>query len=97
MPKLVAHYAQRRSVRDPGNIDVERDLSDVRMLADGYVRLLAADATGTVVNFCSGKRRSLRSVLGELKAITGHEAEIRFAAHPVRHVAMNGSDRCLSR
>jgi nucleoside-diphosphate-sugar epimerase len=89
IPKLVAHYAGRRPVLELGNIDVERDFSDVRMLADAYVRLLGSDAAGTVVNICSGVGRSLRSVLAELKAITGHEPELRVAQHLVRRAEVH--------
>jgi nucleoside-diphosphate-sugar epimerase len=49
IPKLEAHYAGRRPVLEPGNIEVERDFSDVRMVADAYARLLGSDATGVVV------------------------------------------------
>jgi nucleoside-diphosphate-sugar epimerase len=72
-----------------GNIDVERDFSDVRMLADAYVRLLGSEAAGTVVNVCSGVGRSLRSVLAELKAISGHEPELRVAQHLVRRAEVH--------
>jgi nucleoside-diphosphate-sugar epimerase len=84
IPKLVAHYAERRPLLELGNIDVERDFSDVRMLADAYARLLAVDASGIAVNICSGAARSLRSVLAELHEITGHTPELRVAPHLVR-------------
>jgi nucleoside-diphosphate-sugar epimerase len=98
IPKLVAHYAGRRPVLELGNIDVERDFSDVRMLADAYVRLLATEWAGTIVNICSGLCRSLRSVLAELEAITGHQPELRVAPHLVRQaevLRLRGSDRRL--
>jgi nucleoside-diphosphate-sugar epimerase len=89
IPKLVTHYAGRRPVLELGNIDVERDFSDVRMLADAYVRLLGSEASGTIVNVCSGVGRSLRSVLAELKAISGHEPELRVAQHLVRRAEVH--------
>lgn len=89
LPKLVSHYVERRPVLELGNIDVERDFSDVRMLADAYVRLLEIEQTGLVVNICSGIGRSLRSVLAELKAITGHEPELRVAQHLVRRTEVH--------
>lgn len=84
IPKLVAHYAQRRPVMELGNIDVERDFSNVRMVADAYTRLLMVDAAGVVVNVCSGTGRSLRSVLEQLQSITGHAPQLRVAEHLVR-------------
>ena len=98
IPKLVAHYAQRRPLLELGNIEVERDFSDVRMVADVYARLLAADAAGTVVNVCSGTGRSLRSVLDELQRITGHSPQLRVAEHLVRRAEVHrlvGSNRRL--
>jgi nucleoside-diphosphate-sugar epimerase len=98
IPKLVAHYAQRRPVLELGNIEVERDFSDVRMVADAYARLLAADRSGTVVNICSGTGRSLRSVLDELQRITGHSPQLRVAEHLVRRAEVHrlvGSNRRL--
>lgn len=89
VPKLVAHYAQRRPLLELGNIEVERDFSDVRMVADVYARLLAADAAGTVVNVCSGVGRSLRSVLGQLQAITGHAPQLRVADQLVRRAEVH--------
>ena len=98
IPKLVAHYAGRRPVLELGNIEVERDFSDVRMVADAYLRLLASGAAGTIVNVCFGVGRSLRAVLAELKAITGHEPELRVAQHLVRRAEVRrlvGSNRKL--
>jgi nucleoside-diphosphate-sugar epimerase len=98
IPKLVAHYAQRRPVMELGNIDVERDFSDVRMVADAYTRLLMVDAAGAVVNVCSGSGRSLRSVLAQLQSITGHAPQLRVAEHLVRRADLRrlvGSHRRL--
>jgi nucleoside-diphosphate-sugar epimerase len=89
IPKLVAHYAGRRPVLELGNIEVERDFSDVRMVVDAYTRLLSCDATGVIVNVCSGVGRSLRSVLDALQAITGHAPELRVAAHLVRRAEVH--------
>jgi nucleoside-diphosphate-sugar epimerase len=98
IPKLVAHYAGRRPVLELGNIDVERDFSDVRMLADAYLRLLSTEQAGLVVNVCSSVGRSLRSVLADLKAITGHEPELRVSPQLVRRAEVHrlvGSNRRL--
>jgi len=76
---------------------VERDFSDVRMVADVYTRLLAADAAGTVVNVCSGTGRSLRSVLDELQRITGHAPQLRVAEHLVRRAEVHRLVGCNRR
>lgn len=100
IPKLVAHFAGRRPVLELGNIDVERDFSDVRMVADAYARLLTSEAAGVVVNVCSGVGHSLRSVLAQLQAITGHQPEIQVAPHLLRRAEVRrlvGSNRRLRR
>jgi len=77
VPKLVAHFSERRAFVELGNIDVVRDFSDVRMVAQAYVRLLAAQVPGGIVNLCSGVGRSLRWILEQLQKLSGHEIEVR--------------------
>jgi nucleoside-diphosphate-sugar epimerase len=77
IPKLVAHFAERRPFVELGNLDVVRDFSDVRTVAQAYVRLLCAEVSDAVTNLCSGEGRSLRWVLQQLRELSGHEIEIR--------------------
>lgn len=77
IPKLVEHFAERRPVIELGNLDVMRDFSDVRAVAEAYVRLLAVEAPPPVVNLCSGVGRSLRDILEELTRLSGHTPEVR--------------------
>lgn len=97
IPKLVAHYAERRPNLELGNIDVERDFSDVRMVAEAYVRLIGSDATSAVVNVCAGAGRSLRSLLAELRTITGHDPTLRVAPHLVRRAEVHRLIGCNRR
>jgi nucleoside-diphosphate-sugar epimerase len=77
VPKLVAHFAQRRLFVELGNLDVVRDFSDVRAVAQAYLRLLSADVPEGVTNLCSGVGRSLRWVLEQLTELSGHSLEVR--------------------
>jgi nucleoside-diphosphate-sugar epimerase len=84
VPKLVAHFAQRRPHVELGNLDVVRDFSDVRAVAQAYVRLLTADVPEGVTNLCSGVGRSLRWVVEQLREISGHGLDVRVNPEFVR-------------
>lgn len=75
IPKLVAVFRERRhdvSFVDPRAV---RDFSDVRWVADVYVRLLHFGTSPDVVNVCSGTGRSLLEVLDCLERLTGHRPD----------------------
>ena len=80
LPKIVDHFRRRAERIELGNLDVWRDFSDVRAVAEAYRRLLEADAAGQVVNICSGHTYSLRQVLAMVEALTGHS--IRVEVNP---------------
>lgn len=84
VPKMVSHFAQRRPVIELGNLDVVRDFSDVRTVAQAYVRLLQAEVPEGVTNLCSGMGRSLRWILEQLTELSGHRIEVRVNPEFVR-------------
>ncbi|UCV20758.1 NAD-dependent epimerase/dehydratase family protein [Ferribacterium limneticum] len=78
LPKIVDHFRRRASVIELGNLDVARDFSDVRMVANCYRRLLETQgAVGSIFNTCSGRAHSLMDVLRMAEKITGHSMEVR--------------------
>jgi len=77
IPKIIAHYKQRAPILELGNLDVERDFSDVRTVVRVYERLLMSSADGVVVNVCSGVGYSLQQVLDISADLTGHRPEVR--------------------
>jgi GDP-4-dehydro-6-deoxy-D-mannose reductase len=71
-PTLVAGAITQRAKRalasgqstvTVGNIDTQRDFVAIEDAVDAYVRLLQAEAWGEVVNVCSGRPCSIRSLL----------------------------------
>jgi GDP-4-dehydro-6-deoxy-D-mannose reductase len=60
-----------------GDLDVTRDFVDVRDAVRAYRMLLERGQNGEVYNLCSGQERSLRSLLHQLLAIAGVEAEMQ--------------------
>lgn len=79
VPKIVDHACRKSPVIELGNLDVARDFSDVRDVADAYARLLdCPKAIGGTFNICSGRPVSLREILDLVAQISGHEMEVRI-------------------
>lgn len=77
IPKLVSHFAKRAPVVELGNIDVEREFNDVRFVCATYLNLLGKVELGEVVNICSGRPVTLKTVIDTLSTITGHSIETK--------------------
>jgi nucleoside-diphosphate-sugar epimerase len=75
VPKLVSHFKERLPAIELGNIDVARDFSDVRWVAQVYRALLDSEYEG-VVNLCSGRAVTIRYILDYLQQKTGHEIQL---------------------
>ena len=77
IPKLVSHFARRAPAIELGNLHVEREFNDVRMVCDAYLSLLAHGVPGEVYNVCSGQPHTLQYVIGLLSGITGHIMDVQ--------------------
>jgi len=97
VPKMVSHFVQRRPYIELGNLDVVRDFSDVRTVAQAYVRLLTAEVPEGVTNLCSGVGRSLRWILEQLTELSGHRIEVRVNPEFVRASEVHRLIGCSSR
>lgn len=75
IPKLVDHFVREAPFVQLGNLEVEREFNDVRMVCDAYLRLLDSGKPGETYNVCSGSPHSIRHVLDTLSALTGHQME----------------------
>lgn len=84
VPKLIQHFAQLSPDIQLGSTDVVRDFSDVRTVANMYLRLLESEAVGQTVNICSGRGRSLQSILEALASMTGHQIQVITDSRLVR-------------
>ena len=81
IPKIVDHARRRAATIELGNLDVERDFSDVRSIADIYRRLLDCPAAiGGTFNICSGRHYSLAEVIALIEEISDHK--MRIAVNP---------------
>jgi GDP-6-deoxy-D-talose 4-dehydrogenase len=78
VPKIVAHVRCGATEIELGNLDVARDFSDVRGVADAYARLLEEPAAvGGIFNVCSGRAISLGEVIELARQISGRELKVR--------------------
>jgi nucleoside-diphosphate-sugar epimerase len=76
IPKLVDHFAKRAESIELGNLNVEREFNDVRMICDAYLNLLNYGEAGEVYNVCSGNPFTLSYVLDTLAKITEHSLHV---------------------
>ena len=84
IPKIVAHFRRREPVIRLGNLEVEREFNDVRMVAQAYLSLLEKADAGVTVNICSGQGWRLRDVVDRLTRMSGHRIDIEIDPGLVR-------------
>ncbi|MBS7807677.1 GDP-mannose 4,6-dehydratase [Variovorax sp. PCZ-1] len=78
IPKIISHVRRRAPLIELGNLEVARDFSDVRKVAQIYQRLLnTPSAIGQTFNVCSGKAWTLNEVLTMVRSISSHDFEVR--------------------
>lgn len=61
-----------------GDIDVTRDFLDVRDVVRGYFALLEKGHAGVVYNVCSGRERTLRSLIEKMAELGGVAVELNI-------------------
>lgn len=84
IPKIVAHFRRREPVIRLGNLEVEREFNDVRMVAQAYLGLLEKLAPGEIVNICSGQGWRLLDILERLENMSGHHLDVKVDPGLVR-------------
>lgn len=77
IPKIVGHFARGERLIELGNLNVSRDFSDVRDLAQAYLGLLDSNHRSSPVNVCSGKATALRTIIEMMERIAGYSIEVR--------------------
>ncbi len=83
--QLVAIERGRQpAVLEAGNLQSQRDLTDVRDVVAAYVLLMERGRTGEVYNIGSGQTCAMQTVLDRLVALSGVKVEVRQKASLVR-------------
>jgi len=83
IPYFARQIVEIRNGRIParlrtGNLDVTRDFTDILDTIDAYHLLLEKGRTGQVYNVCSGRERSLRSLVEVMLRIAGVRVEFEI-------------------
>ncbi len=81
VPKIVQHYAERRSEIHVGNLDLFRDISDVQRAVEAYARLISRSIAPTTVapitvNICSGRTVYLGDIVKIMEEISSHAVRV---------------------
>ncbi len=77
IPKLIGHFVERLPVIDLGNLHVEREFNDVKMVCNAYLHLLKHGEPTETYNVCSGQAYTIQHVINTLTGLTGHEIQAR--------------------
>lgn len=95
IPKLIDHARRGEINLELGNIDVARDFSDVRAVAESYARLLdCPTAAGQIFNICRGYSVSLREIITMIEELAGLRFKIRTNPVLVRAGEINNLYGC---
>ena len=76
VPKIVRHYAEKRSEIRVGNMDLFRDFSDISRVVEAYSRLVSRSVDPVTVNICSGRTVHLQEILQMMEEISDHHINV---------------------
>lgn len=77
IPKIVTHFTRKSTAIELGNIDVYRDFSDVRDVAEAYYVLAESAVSSEIINISSGRVLSLREIIAMAESVSGHTMDIQ--------------------
>lgn len=77
IPKIINHFKLKKREIELGNILIEREFNDVRLISDIYLKLLIFGIPGEIYNVCSGKLFSIKKIISILSEITNHSLIIK--------------------
>ena len=83
--KIIDHFIRKAPIIELGNIDVEREFGDVRIVCQIYQKLLEQpSAVGKTFNICSGVAYSLREIISAMEKIAEHQIKVKINPDFVR-------------
>lgn len=76
VPKIISHFQQRKKFINLGNVDVTRDISDVRTVSSIYRLLIEKNPALGIYNICSGTPVSIKEIIDAASSVYGHQLDI---------------------
>ncbi len=77
IPKIIHAFVEKQKILEVGNLEVMRDFSDVRWVAQIYAALVEqTDISGKIFNISSGKAVKLADVIQTIADIAQHQCEM---------------------
>lgn len=77
VPKIVNSFKRKAHELLLGNLDVERDFSDIRSIVYALSKLLFLKESGKLYNISSGEVISIREIIHLCEVITNHSLDIK--------------------
>jgi len=100
VPKIAAHFKEKKEVIELGNIEVYREFNDIQFTLRCYKELMLSDFRSEIVNVCTGRAYCIRDIIQLMTELSGHKIEVKINPRFVRQneVAMlRGSNKKLAR
>jgi len=76
IPKIVGHFLEKKEIIELGNMDSERDFSDVRDVVRAYRVIMESDLYSGIINICSSRTISISRILELARTYSHHDIKI---------------------
>jgi len=76
IPKIVAHYKNRKDNIELGNINVFREFNDVLFVCEVYKRLFESSVKSDIVNIASNRVIALKDVIKMMNQISNYDIKV---------------------
>ena len=99
VPKIVRHFHEKKSEVELGNMDVFREINDIRDVVKIYYQLMTSDARSKTVNICSGRDICLGDIIEKMNELAGYNIRVNINPDFVRKNEVKrllGSTRLLA-
>lgn len=76
IPKIVSHFAAKKTSIELGNLEVAREFNDIRTVIAMYYKLMTSDVKSEIINLCTGNVVKLKEVLRYMEHLAGYQINV---------------------